>query len=211
MELFNIIDRDFPKNERPFMPSDEKTLQMIDYIASQFMNFDDFNKSQYNNEGKPVYLIDTCSLIKKNTDSLSNGFYIITCGVFLEILQGATRKTIMDGTFQKDIHKLVMLKKTMKEDCAFIMLGRKRRAYWNGYEPSKSCRNCINCDQPHFKILRDIDTELYRLSIMMNCEIETCDHILQKRIIKHYSGVYTEDIVTKPIITNKKTQIGYKC
>jgi hypothetical protein len=193
MDLFSTINRDFPENEKPFIPYETSTYGMIETLSKQFTNFDDFLKSQYNSDNKKVYLIDTCSLLKKDITEFQNGFYIITCGVFLEILQGATKKTINNGDFDKDIKKLVLLKTTLKNDCVFLMLGRKRRAYWSGFEPSKSCRNCVNCDTPHYKILRDIDTELYRLSIILKCKIETCDHILLDRVTKHYSGFYLEN------------------
>jgi hypothetical protein len=109
----------------------------------------------------------------------------VTCGVFLEIIQGCTHTTIDNGIFVKDLQKLLDLKNYLGDNLVFLSLGRKRRAYWVGHEPSKSCRPCSNTHTPHHRILRDIDTELHRLSILMNCKIDTCDYILQCRYKKH--------------------------
>jgi hypothetical protein len=187
MDLITSIERDFPKNEHPYLPRDDHTIKMIWSIAEQFTNFDDFTKfEQIKHVGKTIHLIDTCSIIKKDLSNFEDKhLYVITCGVFLEILQGATRKTLEDGSFTKDINKIIQLKSLLGNSLVFLMLGRRRRAYWNGYEPSKSCRNCINNDRPHYKILRDIDTELYRLSLAMNWELDTCDHHLMFRKNKY--------------------------
>ncbi len=211
MDLITSIERDFPQNERPYLPRDDRTIQMIWSIAEQFTNFDDFTKfEQIKHVGKTIHLIDTCSIIKKNlADFIKNKdkhLYVITCGVFLEILQGATRKTLDDGSFSEDINKINQLKSLLGNSCIFLMLGRRRRAYWNGFEPSKSCRNCINKDSPHYKILRDIDTELYRLSVFMNWELDTCDHRLMFRKNKHKQmvdqGYFTNP--TNPTNKNNK-------
>jgi hypothetical protein len=191
--LCNMIDRDFSKYSRPVQPNDTHTLQMINYIYKQFINFEDFvfmkQKDIIESDLRQIVLIDTCSFLKKTvTDFQNQGVrYIITCGVFLEILQGATNTTIMNKTFTKDIEKITALYTHLGSNLTFLSLGRKRRAYWNGYEPSKSCRNCVNCQNPHHKILRDVDTELYRLAILMKCSIETVDFILNKRLENHYS------------------------
>jgi len=194
MDLFATISRDFPSDDRPYLPSDDNIFEMIMSISDQFVNFDDFTKNNQVNAN--FTLIDTCSIIKNNISKYKSekGIYIITCGVFLEILQGATKKTITNGGFANDIKKILDIKKHLGDNCVFLSLGRRRRAYWNGWEPSRSCRNCINEDQPHYKILRDIDTELYRLSISMNWYIDTCDNRLHIRYIKNRqykaNGIY---------------------
>lgn len=190
IKLANLIDRDFPKTSRPIPPSDNRTLQMIKYIYEQFINFENFEfMKQEKKVTNQIVLIDTSSFFRKDIFEFQNQniVYVITCGVFLEILQGATNATIADKTFTKDIEKLIGLRQHLGDNLVFLMLGRKRRAYWNGYEPSQSCRNCVNDQTPHHKILRDVDTELYRLSILMKCKIETCDFILNKRLEMHYS------------------------
>ncbi len=58
------------------------------------------------------------------------------------------------------------------------------RAYWDGFQPSKSCRNCFNNDQPHHKILRDVDTEILRISHFLAASIDTFDTTLIKRLCK---------------------------
>jgi hypothetical protein len=187
MELFVTIDRDFPVNDRPYLPADDTTIKMIMSIAEQFVNFDDFTKINKSKPKSKITLIDTCSIIKNEITQYKSekGMYVITCGVLLEILQGATKKTITNEEFMKDIKKILDIKKHLGNNCVFLSLGRRHRAYWNGCEPSRSCRNCINVDQPHYKILRDIDTELYRLSVSMNWDIDTCDYRLHTRSIKH--------------------------
>ncbi len=186
--LGNLIDRDFPKTSRPVQPTDNTTLQMIQYIFKKFISFEKFEFMKQEDH-RQIVLIDTCSFLRKNVNEFQdkNAIYVITCGVFLEILQGATKLTISNKSFTKDIEKLIALQKHLGDNLVFLTLGRKRRAYWNGYEPSQSCRNCVNCQTPHHKILRDVDTELYRLSILLKCKIETCDFILNKRLETHYS------------------------
>jgi hypothetical protein len=195
--LANLIDRDFPKNSRPVQPTDNMTLQMIQYIYKQFISFENFefmkkDELKTNSYVMTTVLIDTCSFLKKDITDFDdeNVRYVITCGVFLEILQGATTLTVSNNIFKKDIEKLIALKQHLGMNLVFLMLGRKRRAYWNGYEPSQSCRNCVNCQTPHHKILRDVDTELYRLSILLKCSIETCDFILLKRLENHYNQTF---------------------
>jgi hypothetical protein len=190
--LANLIDRDFPKNSRPVQPKDPRTLQMINYIYNQFINFEKFEfmkKDDPKIKTMEIVLIDTCSFIKNDISDFQKQdiLYIMTCGVFLEILQGSTNLTANNDIFKKDIEKLIALKQHLGANLILLNLGRKRRAYWNGYEPSQSCRNCVNCQAPHHKILRDVDTELYRLSILWNCSIETCDFILHKRLENHYT------------------------
>lgn len=189
--LSNMIDRDFLKNSRPVQPTDTTTLQMVQYIFKQFISFEQFEFMKQK-DSRQIVLIDTCSFLRKNVNDFQdpNLIYVITCGVFLEILQGATTLTITNKTFTKDIEKLIAFRKQLGDSLVFLTLGRKRRAYWNGYEPSQSCRNCVNCQTPHHKILRDVDTELYRLSILLKCSIETCDFILNKRLMTHYSQTF---------------------
>ena len=180
---------------------------MILTIAEQFVNFDDFTKMNKSKPKTKFTLIDTCSIIKNDISKykLEKGVYVITCGVFLEILQGATKKTLTEGGFIKDIKKILDIKKQLGDNCVFLSLGRRNRAYWNGCEPSRSCRNCINEDQPHYKILRDIDTELYRLSVSMNWDIDTCDHRLHTRSIKHRQYKADGTYGKKQQITNENT------
>ena len=174
---------------------------MIQTILQEFINFDDFNKSiaviecestltlplpKITQENRKFILIDTCYAIKNGIEDFREGnTYIFTCGVFLEILQGATKKTIMNGEFIKDLKKIIQIKRKLKDECVFLALGRKRRAYWTNCQPSKSCRNCVNTDTPHYKILRDIDTELFRLTTVLKCQINSCDKYLLKRVGYH--------------------------
>ena len=180
VSLDQLFDRDFPKKDKPMIHLDQHINQVVSDITSLFVNFDEFVQN------KSTFLLDTCSFIKKNISEYDrNKIYIITCGVFLEILQGSTHATMHNGIFKNDIMKLIALKEYLGDNLIFLFLGRKRRAYWNGYQPSKSCRNCANTHNPHNKLLRDIDTELHRLAIYLNCNIETCDYVLQNRYHTH--------------------------
>ena len=187
MALSILLERDFPKNNKPFIPNDNIIMNIIQTILQDFVNFDDFNKSiVITQDNKPIILVDTCYAIKNSIEDFREGnIYIFTCGVFLEILQGATKKTIMNGEFIKDLKKLIQIKKKLKDDCVFLALGRKRRAYWTNCQPSKSCRNCVNTDTPHYKILRDVDTELFRLTTVFKCQINSCDKYLLRRVGYH--------------------------
>jgi hypothetical protein len=189
MELItNLIIRDFPANSKPQKPRNPQTLQMLKELFEDFVMFDTFKPSSIQEENQ-IVLFDTCSLLAKIRNPFmtfnKNTTYIITCGVFLEILQGATVKTLSNGFFDNEIRKIYLAKKLLGENLVFLMLGRKRRAYWKGFNPSQSCKDTVKDDQPHFKILRDIDTELFRLSISLNWKIETEDFCLNRRIEKH--------------------------
>jgi hypothetical protein len=99
-------------------------------------------------------------------------------------LQGFNKSTANSGKFKKDLEKLFQLKLMLGTKLVFLMLGRKMRAYWGGYQPSQSCRNCFNKDSPHHKILRDVDTEILRVTNILNASIDTFDTNLQKRFNK---------------------------
>ena len=187
MALSIFLDRDFSGNGKPFIQFNDIIYNMIQTIIAQFVNFDDFNKSiNTTQNNKPIILVDTCYAIKNSIEDFREGnIYIFTCGVFLEILQGATKKTITNGEFIKDLKKIIQIKRKLKDDCVFLTLGRKRRAYWTNCQPSKSCRNCVNTDTPHYKILRDVDTELFRLTTVFKCQINSCDKYLLKRVGYH--------------------------
>lgn len=188
MDLSILLDRDF-LNTTQYFPFGGNVIirNMIDAIITEFVNFDDFNKSvKMTQNNKQIILVDTCYAIKNSLEDFIEGnIYIFTCGVFLEIFQGATQKTIINGEFIKDLKKLIQIKKKLKEECVFLTLGRKRRAYWTNCQPSKSCRNCVNTDTPHYKILRDVDTELFRLTTVLKCQINSCDKYLLRRVGYH--------------------------
>ena len=187
MELDVLLKRDF--DEQPYIPKDGIIPNIIHVISQEFINFDDFNKTiDITKKNHKIILVDTCYIIKNTIEQFSEdegNIYIFTCGVFLEILQGATKKTIENGEFLNDLKKILQIKKKLNDRCVFLTLGRKRRAYWANCEPSQSCRNCVNTDQPHYKILRDIDTELLRLTTVMKCQIQSCDNYLLRRVGYH--------------------------
>ena len=186
--LANMIGRDFKKSQS-IKICNSTTMELINNIYKQFIHHDDYKCVE--NETNDVYIVDTCSFIKKSLDEFDlDHRYVITCGVFLEILQGANTTTLNNGAFHNDIMKLIQLKLYLQDNLVFLFLGRKRRAYWNGYQPSRSCRNCLNYDNPHFKILRDVDTELFRLAIIMNWKIDTCDFVLNNRIKRYHHTPY---------------------
>ena len=187
VSLQQLIARDFPEGSNRMFTHSTKEYGVASVVCGMFINFDDYSVTNHQRDGVETYLLDTCSFLKKNISEFSkDNTYIITCGVFLEILQGCTRMTIDNGIFLKDLQKLLDLKNYLGNNLVFLSLGRKRRAYWIGYEPSKSCRPCSNTHNPHHLLLRDIDTELHRLSIIMKCKIDTCDYILQCRYKKHH-------------------------
>jgi len=193
MDLSILFDRDFYGNDKPLIPFNNIIIHnMIKTIIGEFVNFDDFNKSiNTSQNNKPIILVDTCYAIKNSIENFCEGnIYIFTCGVFLEILQGATTKTVMNGEFIKDLKKLIQIKRKLKDDCVFLILGRKRRAYWTNCQPSKSCRNCVNADTPHYKILRDVDTELFRLTTVFKCQINSCDKYLLRRVGYHSKMIF---------------------
>ena len=210
MDLSILLDRDFDKNDKPFISFENENIiirNIIQTIIREFVNFDDFNKSigsirlvestecklkpkttlpKITKDNRRFILVDTCYAIKNCIEDFREGnTYIFTCGVFLEILQGATKKTIINGEFIKDLKKLIQIKRKLKDECVFLALGRKRRAYWTNCQPSKSCRNCVNTDTPHYKILRDVDTELFRLTTVFKCQINSCDKYLLRRVGYH--------------------------
>jgi hypothetical protein len=170
--LSNLINRDFPKDKKPIKSSNPQTLQMLKELCEGFKSFENFKVPDNSNK---VVLFDTCSLLAKIRNPYmkfeENTTYIITCGVVLEILQGATMKTLSNGFFDNEIRKIYLAKKILGENLVFLMLGRNRRAYWKGFNPSQSCKDTVKDDEPHFKILRDIDTELFRLAISFNWKI----------------------------------------
>ena len=181
-----LVNRDFPQGSGMIFNQNKDASKIIFTVCDMFMNFDDFgtNSTKYN--GSEIYLLDTCSFLKKkNSDFHKHNTYIVTCGVFLEIIQGCNHTTIDNGIFVKDLQKLLDLKNYLGNNLVFLSLGRKRRAYWTNCEPSQSCRNCVNKDKPHYKILRDVDTELFRLTNVINCQIKSCDNYLIKRISYH--------------------------
>jgi hypothetical protein len=186
MELDVLLKRDF--DEQPYIPKDSIIYNTIHAISMEFINFDDFNKTIDPTKNHKIILVDTCYIIKNSIEQFTQdegNIYVFTCGVFLEILQGATKKTIENGEFLNDLKKILQIKKKLNNGCVFLTLGRKRRAYWANCEPSKSCRNCINTDQPHYKILRDVDTELFRLTTVMKCQIKSFDNYLLRRVSYH--------------------------
>lgn len=188
--LKNIIDRDFKKNTF-FIPND-KHFNIVNSLFNNFISYEQFINLYFSKKSnKSIMLLDTCSILLNDFNEVNplsllknNTMYIITCGVFLEILQGINHYTITNDIFMKDLYKLVKLKEYLKENCVFLLIGRKFRSYWDGYKPSISCRHSNNDNQPHYKLLRDIDTELCRLSNLFNCLIYTNDKFLQKRNFK---------------------------
>jgi hypothetical protein len=205
IDLQYIVNRDFKFNNR-FYSDDNQIIELVNDLFQHFISFDEMNMhinqiaSYKNTDTIPIsknkielVIIDTCSFILNDINHFiddSNKIYIITCGVFLEILQGCNLLTIQTGTFKKDLEKLCKLKKILDDNLIFLMLGRKMRAYWGGSQPSKSCRNCFNNDQPHHKILRDVDTEILRIVTMLNCSVDTLDTILIKRLNKIHRRIF---------------------
>jgi hypothetical protein len=186
VSLVQLIERDFPKNNKPMIHLNQKINQTVSDIADLFINFDEYYSFNSSVSTESIFLLDTCSFLNKNiTEYDREKKYIITCGVFLEIIQGSTNSTMEKGIFERDLKKLTDLHEYLGSNLIFLFLGRKRRAYWTGYQPSKSCRKCANNHIPHNKILRDIDTELHRLAIILKCRIDTSDYILQNRYHKH--------------------------
>ncbi len=209
ISLNNIIDRDF-KKKTIFLP-DDKHLNVIKSLFKEFISYETFCNSylQLNEfkkggkinftNSKKVVLLDTCSILLNDVEDFNNfnndNIYIITCGVFLEIIQGINKYTVNNDIFIKDLDKLVKIKAILGDNCVFLMIGRKIRSYWEGYTPSISCKRSNNDNKPHYKLLRDIDTELCRLSNLLNCPIYTKDKFLQKRnnkIIKNKQNQQTD-------------------
>jgi hypothetical protein len=184
-----ILKRDF-KNLDYFFNRNLEIEALIHNIFDWFVSFDDMT-SQINCKKRGIVIIDTCSFILHDLEHFNdqNVIYIITCGVFLEILQGFNKSTSNSGTFKEDLEKLIKLKHLLQQNLIFLRLGRKMRAYWEGYQPSQSCRKCFNNDQPHHKILRDVDTEILRVAHILKASIDTLDTTLQKRIIKIYRRI----------------------
>jgi hypothetical protein len=180
-----LLKRDFDPKDQPLIPKDSRYRDLVKEIDRQFINWNDFQLiNQKVNE--KIFVFDTCFLLRTNIDHIISGYmYVITCGVLLEILQGATRKTIENGEFLKDLQKIIQIKEKLGNECVFLTLGRTRRAYWSDCQPSKSCRNSVNFDKPHHKILRDVDTELFRLTTVIKCNVLSYDNYLLKRISYH--------------------------
>lgn len=186
-----ILKRDFKKTIT-FLNNTPEIKYLIHDIFNCFVSFDDMNnqiaclKKKINVD---IVIIDTCSFILNDLEHFNNNnvIYVITCGVFLEILQGFNISTASSGKFKEDLEKIIKLKLILGDNLICLRLGRKMRAYWEGYQPSKSCRNCFNNDQPHHKILRDVDTEILRVAHIIDSSIDTLDTTLQKRFqkIKH--------------------------
>ncbi len=184
-----IIKRDF-KDANTFFNDDSELLDAITTLFSSFVSFEQFGQQLQNNlsqqQRQHIVIIDTCSFILNDIEHFDNPntIYVLTCGVFLEILQGFNKSTMYSGKFKEDLQKLCKLKAKLESGLVFLKLGRKMRSYWEGYQPSKSCRNCFNHDQPHHKILRDVDSEILRLAHLLNAKIDTFDTTLQKRLDK---------------------------
>jgi hypothetical protein len=184
-----LLNRDFASNGQPLIPRDTIYSGLVAKIDREFVNWNDFQQilqKEKEKENKKIFVFDTCFLLRTNIAEIVQGYmYVITCGVLLEILQGSTRKTIENGEFLKDLQKIIQIKEKLGNECVFLTLGRNRRAYWSDCQPSKSCRNCVNLDKPHHKILRDIDTELFRLTTVIKCNVLSHDNYLLKRISYH--------------------------
>ena len=197
ISLDNIIERDF-KKETIFIPNDNH-LKIIKTIYSNFISYETFYNIYIDSKDSSIILLDTCAILLNEIDDFNNfskdKIYVITCGVFLEILQGINNYTINNNIFIKDLYKLIYIKEILENNCVFLIIGRKFRSYWEGYKPSISCKNSNNNNKPHYKLLRDIDTELCRLSNLFNCCIYTKDKFLQKRnnkIIKKNNQKYNQ-------------------
>ena len=182
-----IIKRDLRNTSNVFRNYQE-LWELITTLFDSFVSFDTVNGyiAQHTELKQNIVVIDTCSFILNDIEHFDNPntIYVITCGVFLEILQGFNKTTMFSGKFKEDLQKLCKLKNKLQSNLIFLKLGRKMRAYWGGYQPSKSCRNCFNNDQPHHKILRDVDTEILKIAHLLNAEIDTLDTTLQKRLNK---------------------------
>ncbi len=86
-----IINRDL-RNSNIFLHENEEIMQLIRQLFDYFISFDNMNNqiiSKKNNHDKEkLVIIDTCSFLLNDLNYFSkpDTTYIITCGVFLEIL-----------------------------------------------------------------------------------------------------------------------------